>query len=318
MDIFTYIYIISLLCIAILFEGAIIYSKFKQTQRAKQSLLKDSYIRQIVTMLFAEEAGDVYPHADTSQRRNVLAEALYTVMSHTYGSDIATIRELVENTQLDKFLLIKIRHSDNIKRAHYLMLMSAVPTPTPAIATLRRYLYSRHAHIRIAALLSILAASPSTAISTIASLPYNLTSFDIARIIMLLRRGILPIAYEPLLTSENRNLQMLGLAIVRNFGIEIADKHLQNIIFSSTDYTITREALYTLSSLGRPLGRAKIRQRITSMPQHHRKELCRHLTHAGYSLAALRTLFDQSEMPYTESLIKSYKRSLECSYTLST
>ena len=315
MDIFTYIYIISSLGIAILLEGAVIYSKSRQTQHSEQSILQDSYIRQIVAMLFAEEAGEIFPHADTAQRRQALAEALYSVMSHSYGSDTATIRELIERTQLDKYILTKIRHSKNIERAHYLMLMSAIPTSIPIIPILRPYLYSRYSHTRTAALLAILAASPSTAISTITSLSYDLTGFDIARIITLLRRGILPIAYEPLLSSQNRNLQMLGLAIVRNFGIEIADKHLQHIISSSADYAVTREALYTLSSLGRPLGRVKIRQRIASMPQHHRKELCRHLTHAGYSLAALRTIFDQNEIQHTESIIKSYKRSLECSYT---
>ena len=38
----------------------------------------------------------------------------------------------------------------------------------------------------------------------------------------MLRRGLLPIAYEPLVGSPNRNLRMVGLGIVRQFGIEEA------------------------------------------------------------------------------------------------
>lgn len=318
MSIFAQLYIITAFCIALLFEGAIVYSKIKTRKHSQQTDIQNCYIRQIVKMLFAEQVSEIYPHADTPQRRRALAEALHAVMSHTYGADKHVLCELIEQTQLDIFLLRKIKQSHNIERAHILMLISAMPTQKPICSLLQPYLYSNHSHIRTAALLALLATSPSTAIATVSSISYNLTNFDIARIIMLLRRGILPIAYEPLLMSENRNLCMLGLAIVRNFGIEIADKHLQNIIATSTDYIITKEALYTLSSLGRPLGRTKIRQKIDAMPPHLRKELCRHLTHEGYSLAALRTLFAPSEMLYTESLIKSYKRNLECTSTLST
>ncbi len=318
MDIFAQLYIIASLCIALLFEGAIVYSKIKTHKHSQQTDIQNSYIRQIVKMLFAEQVSAIYPHADTPQHLQALAEALHIVMSHTYGADKHILGELVEQTRLDIYLLRRVKQSRDIERSHILMLISAMPTQKPVSSLLRPYLYSSRSHVRTATLLALLAASPSTAIATISSISHNLTNFDIARIIMLLRRGILPIAYEPLLMSKNRNLRMLGLAIVRNFGIEIADKHLQNIIATSTDYAITKEALYTLSSLGRPLGRAKIRQRIGTMPPHLRKELCRHLTHEGYSLAALRTLFDQSEMLYTESLIKSYKRNLECTSTLST
>lgn len=310
-DLFTYIYIISAIAIALVFEIATLSLKFKARCHGQQRLLHHSYIRQIVQIISAEEYCPIYPTADTPQRRRALAEALHTVLSHTYGVRTAPLRELVEQSQLDTFLLHQAKYSVGIKRAHILMLISAMPTSKEIISQLTPYLRSRHTHIRTAALLATLAAAPSTAIATLSSLTFNLSAFDIARIIMLLRRGILPIAYEPLLSSENRNLQMLGLAIVRNFGIEIADKQLQNIIATSKEYSVTREALYTLSSLGRPLGRVKIRNKIASMPQHYRKELCRHLTHEGYSLAALRTLFNHSEMLHTEALIRSYKRNLE-------
>ena len=310
-DIITYIYIISAIGIALVFELTLLSVKLKSRYRSQQTLLCHGYIRQIVKMLFAEEYCEIYPAVTTTRHRKALAEALYIVSSHTYGIRTAPLRELVEKSQLDKFLLHKAKHGSDIESTHSLILLSALP-PHKLVATqLQPLLHSHHSHKRIAALLAILAVSPSTAISTLSSAPFLLTTLDIARIIMLLRRGILPIAYEPLLASENRNLQMLGLAIVRNFGIEIADKQLQRIIASSNDCGVTREALYTLSSLGRPLGRVKIRNKIASMPHYCRKELCRHLTHEGYSIAALRTIFGPHEIPHAEALINSYKRNLE-------
>ena len=71
-----------------------------------------------------------------------------------------------------------------------------------------------------------------------------------------------------------------------------------------------RETIYTLASLGRPLGHTKIRERLAAMPAVKRKELCRHLTVEGYSISAVRSLFTEGETLYAETLINSYKRAL--------
>jgi hypothetical protein len=121
---------------------------------------------------------------------------------------------------------------------------------------------------------------------------------------------VLPIAYEPLLGNDNRNLRMLGLAIVRTFGIEIAEKRLHNIITSESSHSVISEAIYTLASLGRPLHHARIRECLSSMSEYDRRSLCRHLTVEGYSLGAVKAIFPQAESRYAEGLINSYKRAL--------
>ncbi|MBR3792531.1 MAG: hypothetical protein IKK27_01125, partial [Alistipes sp.] len=227
-----------------------------------------------------------------------------------YGCDIQLLRHVAECNRLPQMLCRRTRWARGARRARLLMLQSAIPTTEGATEEIKRYLNSRDCDVRISALLATLAATPTMAIRTISALEYELSPFDLARIISLLRRGLLPIAYEPLLADGNNNLQMLGMAIVRSFGIEIAEKRLHQIITSERNPAIVSQAIYTLSSLGRPLGHTRIRERLAAMPSSERKALCRHLSVEGYSLGAVRGIFTEQESDYAEVLINSYKRAL--------
>ncbi len=311
-DLITYLCLWFFIAIALCFEVAIIRHKAASATRHRHNLLRSNYVEQVTKMSLDEEFHAPYPAVTSREKQMALAEAIYLVLSHTYGINPNPIKDLVAHANLDTFLLKRISRRKGPHRTHLLTIMNAIPSHRPIASHLQPLLRSRHHDTRLAALLAILAAKPTMAIETIASLQYNLRPFDIARIILLLRRGIVPIAYEPLLGSNNRNLKMLGLAIVRTFGIEIADKQLQHIVATSADAGVVREAIYTLSSLGRSLGRVKIRSRLATMSPPHRKELCRHLAREGYSLNALKSIFTPDETEDSEILINSYKRSLEC------
>ena len=274
----------------------------------RHTALRDTYIKQIVTLMRSEQTMKL--RARSARRRMALAEAIYVVMSHTYGNDVEQLRTIAEQNRLAELLLRRAKRSHGAKRAHILMSLSTIPITDEIITKIEHYTHSRDKDVRMSALTAILAAKPSAAIQTIASLEFDLSPFDTTRIIALLRRGLLPIAYEPLLASANRNLRILGLAIVRSFGIEIAEKRLHKIITTEEDISVINETIYTLASMGRPLGHTKIRERLAAMPARKRKELCRHLTVEGYSLSAVQSLFTERESVYAESLINSYKRAL--------
>ena len=280
----------------------------QQTKRLQHTRLRDTYIKQIVQFLHSEQSALLC--AGSVRSRLALAEAIYVVVSHTYGNDVEQLRTIVEQNKLVGLLLRRTKRSHGAKRAHILMLLSTIPITDEVASKIERYTHSRDKDVRMSALTAILAAKPSAAIQTIASLEFDLSPFDTTRIIALLRRGLLPIAYEPLLASANRNLRILGLAIVRSFGIEIAEKRLHKIITTEEDISVINETIYTLASMGRPLGHTKIRERLAAMPARKRKELCRHLTVEGYSLSAVQSLFTERESIYAESLINSYKRAL--------
>ena len=272
--------------------------------------LRERYISQITTLLITQRECGISPKANTPQRRMALAEAIYIVMTHTYYNDISPLRKIVEKSHLENFLWRRIRLYNGTYRARLLLLTSAIPLRKITAEMLSTHLRSKDDDIRISALTSMLAATPTTAIHTIAQMEFPLSPFDLARIIALLRRGILPIAYEPLLSSENRNLRMLGLSIVRSFGIESAERRLHQIISTERDNEIITHTLYTLASLGRSLSHTRIRERLASMTATKRMELCRHLCIEGYSLGSVRTLFNDSEVSYAERVINSFKRQL--------
>lgn len=282
----------------------------RRRQRLMRSPLLERYLSSIIEAEL--EGGEFFVVARSAGERELLLEAVYQVVSHTYGIPISAFRRVVGVNRLDEFLMRRIAWSSGADRARWLLRASVVALSEEQIARLRRYLHSGDAIVRSSALLALLSLQPSRAMQTLASLHYHLSPSDVVRIITLLRRGVMPIAYEPLLKSSNRNVQMLGLAIVRSFGIDIAEKHLHTIISTTTDYTLVREVIYTLSSLGRPLGRDKLKARLCDMTQDERRDLCRYLSVEGYSVAALRTLFTEQEICMNESLIKSYKRDLIC------
>lgn len=303
-----YAYIVLLLCITLV--ATVARWRRRLMPERERVLLMQRYVTHIINALL--EHRDVTIVVEGRARRKLLLRAIYLVVSHSYATDFSLLRDAVERNHLDTLVLRRIRLSRGVRRAKWLLWASALPLPRRDVHSLRRYAHSGDKIVRTSALLAMLSAQPSRAMQIISTLHYSLSPFDIRRVVALLRRGVLPVAYEPLLLSHNTNLRRLGLAIVRSFGIDIAERHLQNIATSARNPMLVRETLYTLSSLGCPLGRAKIRRRIEALSPRERGELCRYLGVEGYSLSALRTLFSEQELSRTEPLISSYKRNLVC------
>ena len=158
----------------------------------------------------------------------------------------------------------------------------------------------------------MLAADPDSAIRRLATYPHRLTPFDITQISALLRRGLLPIAFEPLLTDTNPNLRMLGLGIVRSFGIDTARKHVIRIAEEDDDMAVADDALHTLAALGNDIPTERLRRRIATFDARRRKALCRFFAAQGYSIRTIEAMFDSPECECARKLIDSYKKSIVC------
>ena len=193
-----------------------------------------------------------------------------------------------------------------------LMLLSRLPAGDGVGAEAARYTRSRNRYVRFYALMTQLAAEPATSLRRMAEYDYPFSACEVSEIMAMLRRGLLPIAYEPLVGSPNRNLRMVGLGIVRQFGIEEAERLLLAMVARERVPELGREALYTLCSMRCSLRRREVAGRIASMSRAERKALMRYMAREGYAPAVLRRLFGDRERPYYESLIHSYKRSLVC------
>lgn len=272
--------------------------------------LRDKYLRAVVDALMTGDGeGTQFPMIRRRGARLVLAEVIAGLVAATYGLDQAPLRRIVERYGLWDYLLRRARWAQGYRRARFLSLLSRLPGDPRTVQAVARYIGSRNPYVRFAALTAQLAADPSTALRLMADYPYLFSSYEVSEIMTLLRRGMLPVAYEPLVLSPNRNLQAVGLGIIRQFGVEEAEAHLRKIA-GGTVPGLGREALYILCALRRPLTGAPIARRIEAMSRAERKALMRYMALEGYSPHSIRRLFDEFERPYYESLVYSYKRCL--------
>lgn len=280
-------------------------------QRSRDAALRAKYLRIVMLYLLAGEGpAPRFPMIRRAGARLLLVETVAGLAGVTYGLDAAPLRRIVAEYGLDAWLLRRTARSRGYRRARCLLLLSRLPVGAAAADCAARYAASRNRYVRFQSLMVRLAADPSTALRLMAEYPEPFSACEVGEIMAVLRRGMLPIAYEPLIGSPSRNLRIVGLNIVRQFGIEEAERLLLRIVSGDEDPELVREALYTLCALRRPLTRRAVSGRLSAMPPAERKALLRYVVAEGYSPGPLRRLLDERERPYYESLVQTYKRSL--------
>ena len=292
--------------------AALCISELRARRRSgRDTVLRSRYLR-ILMLYLLSGAGPVprFPMIRRAGARRLLAETVAGLTGVTCGLDAAPLRRVVAAYGLDRWLLGRIRLASGCRRARGLMLLARLPLDEAVAARAARYVRSRNRWVRFQALMVQLSADPSTALRLMAEYPAPFSACEVGEILILLRRGMLPIAYGPLVESPCRNLRIVGLGIVRQFGIEEAERQLLRIVAGDDAPELGREALYTLCTLRRPLTRRRVGRRLTAMSPAERKALMRYMAAEGHSPGLLRRLFDARERSYCESLVQSYKRSL--------
>ena len=191
----VYAYIVLLLCIT--FVAAAAWLRLHFVSERQRVLLTQRYVTHIINALL--EHRDVSLIVEGRARRKLLVRAIYLVVSHSYAVDHSLLRYVVEQNHLDTFVLRHIRLSHGVRRARWLLWASALPLPRRELRSLRRYVFSGDRLVRTSALLALLAAQPLRAMLLVGTLRYRLSPFDLRRVVALLRRGMLPVACEPLL-----------------------------------------------------------------------------------------------------------------------
>lgn len=284
-------------------------------RRAKRDAeLARQYLRIVImSQMSGRRRAPVFPRLDCAGARHVLAVVLARLTASTYGLDPEPLQRIVKETNLTDYLLRRVRRTRGCRRAWFLSLLSRLPADDAAAEAASAYAADRNRYVRFYALMVQLAADPSVSLKLLAAYPDSLSAFELAEIMAALRRGILPVAYEPLVGSACRNLRSLGLCIVRQFGIEEAEKSLLHIAETDDAPELGREAVYTLCALQRPLGRYEVAKRVQLMSRAERKSLLRYMALEGYAGEALTGVFSRDEAPYFEALVHSYKRPLVCS-----
>ena len=300
------------LLLACLLAGAAIGGTLRRRGHAERDALLRAHYLHTLMMTLSGELREVprFPQLDRRGSRRILCETVAGVVAITYGLDGEVLRRIVDRGALDRWLLRRCRRSHGYRRARNLALLAALPGDGLRAEAVAPYLRSRNRYVRFYALTVQLTADPAHAVQHIGAYPEPLSAVEVAELVALLRRGILPLAYGPLLEARRLNLRRVGLAIVRQFGVEEAEGRLLQFLADTSQPELGREALYALCALRRPLLRREVALSITGMNARERQALLRRMAFEGYAPATMQRLFDEAERPYYERLIRSYKRSL--------
>ena len=248
--------------------------------------------------------------ATTRSERLTLIDALYSFASHCYDHNQPITALIARENNLEKHLLRELRFATKYRRGLLWLQLATISPSHHHTLRLRQELHNSDPHIRSCSLIALLCTSPEESIKTLQELDFELQPYDISRIISLVRRGVLPFAFEGLLQSGNYNLKLLAISIVRHFNLDIYAKYIYPFLSNREHPKLVTEAIYTLTAMKHPLNSPLLRRHILAMPPSQRKALCRHLSAEGYSLQALRWLLPNNEMEYAERLITSHKRQL--------
>lgn len=146
----------------------------------------------------------------------------------------------------------------------------------------------------------------------LAAWPEPFSAAEVAEVVALLRRGMLPIAWERLLDAPRVNLRRIGLAVVRQFGIEEAEPVLHRLLAREAEETVAVEALHLLCELRCPLDEGGIRRRVAELGPADRRSLVRALVREGYAADAIACLMEEDDeaAAVCEQLVGTYKCTL--------
>ena len=311
-QVFYIVYTVCTLAAAVgLTVAALLAVVGERRRRERDVRLRAEYLRLLLSALEGENpCMPAFPEFGRRGTRRILCETVAGVVAITYGLNQEALRQVVGSHGLDRWMLRRVRRSRGYRRAHALALLACLPSDGATAAAAGCYLRSRNRYVRFYALTVQLAAEPAHALRRIGEYRAVLSASEVAELMALLRRGILPLAYVPLLEARAVNLRRVGLAVVRQFGIEEAEGRLLQFVADTAEPELGREALYALCSLRRSLLRREVAVYIVGMDDRERRALLRCMALEGYAVATMQRLFDEAERPYYETIVRSYKRSL--------
>lgn len=277
----------------------------------KHNRLRSHYLRQVSAAVLADSDSLAIAITASSRReRLALADAIYTTASHCYDHNHSITALIARENNLEKYLLRELCFATKYHKGLLWLQLATISPSHHHTLRLRQELHNSDPHIRSCSLIALLCTSPEESIKTLQELDFELQPYDISRIISLVRRGVLPFAFERLLQSGSYNLKLLAISIVRHFNLDIYTKYIYSLLGNKEHPKLITEVIYTLTTMKHPLNSPLLRRHILAMPPSQRKALCRHLSAEGYSLQALRWLLPNNEMEYAERLITSHKRQL--------
>lgn len=240
----------------------------------------------------------------------ILDSALF-VAGKVYGDALARLALIVEVCDIDYRLIERIKRTNGASRARYLAKLSALTHATTIAEYAELYLEDEHRNTRFYAMATLLSARPDRAVRYIARFDKSFSLFEVALLTQLLRRTGAPIAYTPLLLSQNRNLQLVGIYLSGHFSIVDAEPHLQRLA-ESEDEEVSYMALQTLCAIRGDISTRQVGTAMQRLLLHQRHSFLLHAVQNCYSLRSCSHLLAREERTLFAQRVNSYKCQMVC------
>lgn len=291
------------------------YSHRARSRRRKDAALAERYLTVLNRKML--EGGDspcVFPQIGRRRSRTILASVISEMEAATYGYDRSVASGIVRRYALDRTILRRAAASVGARRAQWLYILSLLDTDERTYRKMMgRFSRSRNRYVTLCLLLASLNHTPERCIDILSECGRELSPLDISEVLMMLKRGLIQVAYQPMLKSEHSNVRLLGLCIARHFGIVEAEEYIAAAV-DSVDRRVSSDAIFTLCSLRLKLDRPEVRRAAAGMDARSRRIWYRHLASEGYSSRSVERILpdpDRRAMhEWVEEVVGSYKRCL--------
>jgi hypothetical protein len=160
-------------------------------------------------------------------------------------------------------------------------------------------------------LMARVALHPERSICYIAKFSPLMTAYEVAMVTQLMRRVGAPMAYTPMLVSQSKNIQLVGICLVEQLLIVDAEAHLQRLAESETE-EVAFAALHALCAIRGDISTLQVARAMKRFAPHHRASLLRHAVLSCYSLQSCAAAFNGEERNRFLQMSNSYKCSMLC------
>ena len=202
-----------------------------------------------IAAFIANGKGDVAAIGRGVARYN-LVHCVVFVAQMTTVDERAWLRVIVRYYHIESYILERLQSvQSEDERAYLLLMLARLPMSAKTVARVEELVESSSRQVSLCALVALFAVTPYRAISLLAKLPYRLSRRDIAELLSIISRGCSPIPYTPLLLSKNYNMRLLGIHLVRRFGIAESRSEIA-VIIKERDSELREDALSALASFG--------------------------------------------------------------------
>lgn len=214
-----------------------------------RTVAAESAVIERITAFITDGSGDVTTMSRGIARYNFV-QCLVFVAQMTTVCERDMLRIIVRYYHIESYLLERLkRERTDRERAYLLSMLARLPISDATVAAVEGMIGSSNTKTSLSALMCIFSATPYKAISRLAKVPYRLTRRDIAEMLSIVSRGVCPIPYTPLLMSKNYNLQLLGIHLVRRFGITESRGEI-TLLVKEQNSPLRQDALSALASFG--------------------------------------------------------------------